>query len=106
MNAIAQTATDNFSQHQTIPARWKLWTGRILSILLGAFYLFDAVMKLVKPAPVITATLQLGFRESSIIPIGFALLVCTLLYFAPRTAIFGAVLLFIVFWISKRGTKS
>jgi|SRR6185503_3733842 hypothetical protein len=93
MNAIAQTATDNFSQHQTIPARWKLWTGRILSILLGAFYLFDAVMKLVKPAPVITATLQLGFRESSIIPIGFALLVCTLLYFAPRTAIFGAVLL-------------
>ena len=93
MNAIAQTAADNLTQHQTVSAGWKLWTGRILSILLGAFFLFDAVMKLVKPAPVVAATLQLGFRESSIVPIGIALLVCTVFYFVPRTAIFGALLL-------------
>ena len=93
MNAIAQTAADNLTQHQTVSAGWKLWTGRILSILLGAFFLFDAAMKLVKPAPVVAATLQLGFRESSILPIGVALLVCTVLYFVPRTAIFGALLL-------------
>ena len=92
MNAIAQTAADNLTQHQTVSAGWKLWTGRILSVLLGAFFLFDAVMKLVKPAQVVAATLQLGFRESSIVPIGIALLVCTVFYFVPRTAIFGALL--------------
>ena len=93
MNAIAQTATGNLTQHQIVSAGWKLWTGRILSVLLGAFFLFDAVMKLVKPAQVVAATLQLGFRESSIVPIGIALLVCTVFYFVPRTAIFGALLL-------------
>ena len=93
MNVIAQPATGNLTQHQTFSAGWKLWTGRILSILLGAFFLFDAAMKLVKPAAVVTATLQMGFRESSIIPIGVVLLVCTGLYFVPRTAIFGALLL-------------
>ena len=58
MNAITQSATGNLTQHQTISARWKLWTGRMLSILLGAFFLFDAVMKIAKPATVVTATLQ------------------------------------------------
>jgi hypothetical protein len=93
MNAIAQTAAANLTQHQTVSAGWKLWTGRILTILLGAFFLFDAVMKLAKPALVVTATLQMGFSEASIVPIGVALLVCTVLYFVPRTAIFGALLL-------------
>lgn len=93
MNTIAQTAAANLNQHPTVSAGWKLWTGRVLSVLLGAFFLFDAVMKLVKPAAVVTATLQLGFSESSIVPIGVALLICTVLYFVPRTAIFGALLL-------------
>ncbi|UWZ85293.1 DoxX family protein [Occallatibacter riparius] len=93
MNAIAQPAAGNFTQHQTASAGWKLWTGRVLSMLLGAFFLFDAVMKFVKPAAVVTATLQLGFRESSIVPIGLALLACTVLYFVPRSAVFGALLL-------------
>lgn len=93
MNAIAQTIPTNLNQHRNASAGWKLWTGRVLSVLLGAFFLFDAVMKLVKPAAVVTATLQLGFPESSIVPIGVALLACTVLYFVPRTSIFGALLL-------------
>jgi hypothetical protein len=70
-----------------------LRTGRVLSALAILFLLFDAVMKLVKPAPVVEATVQLGYPESSIVGIGIALLVCTLLYTVPRTAVLGAVLL-------------
>ena len=39
------------------------------------------------------ATMQAGYPESTIVGIGFTLLVCTLLYLIPRTSIFGAVLL-------------
>lgn len=93
MNAIAQPVSANLTQPEANSRGWKLRIGRALSILLGAFFLFDGVMKLVKPAPVITATLQMGFPESSIVPIGIALLACTALYLVPRTALFGALLL-------------
>jgi hypothetical protein len=53
----------------------------------------DAVMKLAKPRFVVEATVHLGFPESSIVGIGVALLICTVLYLIPRTANFGAVLL-------------
>jgi hypothetical protein len=71
----------------------QLWTGRILTGIAGAFFLFDAVMKLVKPAAVVKATVELGYPESTIVGIGITLLVCTLLYLFPRTAVLGAVLL-------------
>lgn len=93
MNAIAQTAARRINDHQPASTGWNLWAGRILGALLGAFFLFDAGMKLAKPAFVVTATLQLGFAESSIVPIGAVLLLCTALYFVPRTAILGALLL-------------
>jgi hypothetical protein len=41
----------------------------------------------------VQATEQLGYAERDIVPIGMTLLVCTLLYILPRTAIFGAILL-------------
>jgi hypothetical protein len=69
------------------------WTGWILGGLPALFLLFDGVMKLVKPAPVVEATVNLGYPESVIVPLGIVLLVCTLLYLAPRTAILGAILL-------------
>ena len=50
-------------------------------------------MKLFKPPAVVEATTQLGYPESSIIGIGLLLLVCTILYLIPRTAILGAILL-------------
>jgi hypothetical protein len=70
-----------------------VWAGPILSGLGVAFLVFDGVMKLIKPASVVQATLQLGYPESAIVGIGVALLVCTLLYVIPRTAPIGAVLL-------------
>ena len=69
------------------------WTGRVLSGLPALFLLFDAVMKLVKPEFVVKATADLGFPESSIIPLGIVLLSCTIVYLIPRTAVLGAILL-------------
>ena len=71
----------------------KFWTGRILSGLPALFLLVDGAMKLVKPAPVVEATVQLGYPESVILPLGIALLGCTILYLIPRTAVLGVILL-------------
>ena len=73
--------------------RGRLWTGRVLTGLSTAFLLFDAVMKLFKPPFVVEATIHLGYPESTIVGIGVALLVSTVLYVIPRTSIFGAILL-------------
>jgi hypothetical protein len=79
---------------QTAPVpKTMLWTGRIMSAIPVLFLLFDAVSKLVKPAPVVEATVQLGYPESVIPILGVLLLVCTLLYVVPRTSILGAILL-------------
>jgi len=67
------------------------WTGRVLSGLVVLFLLFDGVMKLVKPAFVVSATTELGYPESTIVPIGILLLVGLALYVVPRTAILGAI---------------
>jgi hypothetical protein len=71
----------------------RLWTGRILSGLVTAFLVFDGATKLAKPDFVVQATVQLGYPEFTIVGIGLTLLVCTLLYAIPRTAVLGAVLL-------------
>jgi DoxX-like family len=70
-----------------------LGAGRVLSALSSLFLLFDAVMKLVKPAPVVEATVALGYLESVIRGLGIALLASTILYVIPRTAVLGAILL-------------
>ena len=67
--------------------------GRILSGIVIAFLLVDTLGKLIKVTPVIEGTLQLGYPESSIVPIGLLLLVGTVLYAIPRTAVLGAIYL-------------
>ena len=70
-----------------------LWTGRTLSTIATLFMIFDGVMKLVLPPSVVEASAKLGYQPSTLFGIGLALLICTLLYVIPRTAIFGAILL-------------
>ena len=65
----------------------------ILSGIAVLFLLFDSLGKLLKVAPVIEGTAQLGYPESVIRPIGIILLLCVVFYLIPRTAILGAVLL-------------
>jgi hypothetical protein len=70
----------------------RIWTGRVISALVVAFMLLDAVMKLIKPPPVVKSTVELGFPENTISGIGLALLISVILYAIPRTALFGAML--------------
>ena len=74
-------------------SRGRLWLGRSLSGIPALFLLVDAIMKLIKPAPIVDATVGLGYPESVILPLGIVLLACTVLYLIPRTAILGAILL-------------
>ncbi len=70
-----------------------LWTGRALSTLAVLFLLADGVAKLVKPRPVVVATLRLGFSEAVIPFLGVLLTLCALIYAFPSTAAVGAILL-------------
>jgi len=72
-----------------------LWVGRILSGLVIAFLLLDAVMKLVPVKPSIDAMQALGFNNTDALArgLGILLLACTALYAFPKTALLGALLL-------------
>ena len=70
-----------------------MWTGYALSVLPALMLLLDAVMKLVKPAPVVEATISLGYPENVIVGLGIVLLASTVLYLVPRTSCLGAILL-------------
>ena len=70
-----------------------LWAARIITGLVALFLLMDGVMKLVKPAFVVEETMRLGYPERVIVPIGIVLIVCTILYLVPKTAVLGAILL-------------
>ncbi len=74
-------------------SKGKLWTGRVLSTLAVLFLLFDAFGKIMMPAAVVDASARLGFPISLSVGVGILLLVCTILYAVPRTAVLGAALL-------------
>ncbi len=70
-----------------------LWAGRIVSFLPALFLLMDGIMKLIKPPPVVQATVELGYSESVILALGIILLTATILYVIPQTSVLGAILL-------------
>jgi hypothetical protein len=93
---MTATALSNISLSNTVESgisKSRLWSGRALSALAIFFLAMDGAMKLFKPPFVVQATIQLGYPETAIVGIGAALLISTLLYALPRTAIFGALLL-------------
>jgi DoxX-like family len=82
------------SSAQTAPISKKTpWAGIIISAIPALFLLFDGVLKLIKPPQVVGPTLQLGYPESVILPLGIVVLACTIVYLIPRTAVLGAILL-------------
>ena len=79
---------------QAVPvSKTAFWVGWIMSALPGLFLLLDGLMKLVKPEFVVKATVDLGYAESVIVPLGIVLVASTVLYFIPRTAVLGSILL-------------
>ena len=82
------------SDRQSVPvSKKRLWAGRIISALPALFLFVDGAMKLVKPEVVVKTTVELGYTETVIVPLGIVLLACTILYLIPWTAILGAILL-------------
>lgn len=70
-----------------------LWVSRILSGVTVLFMLFDAAGKFMMPPQVVEACTRLGFPVSLAVSVGILLLVSTIIYAIPRTAVLGAVLL-------------
>jgi hypothetical protein len=90
---IATTETYLSATSDVTVSQKGLWTGHVLSGLIGFLFLLDGGAKLFKPAPIVQATMQLGYPESSIIGIGILLIASTVLYLVPRTGVLGAILL-------------
>jgi hypothetical protein len=64
-----------------------------LSAIAVLFLLFDAAGKLLKVAPVVAGSNELGYPEDVIRVLGVILSLCVITYLVPRLAIAGAVLL-------------
>jgi hypothetical protein len=93
MGTLSNVVQSNTQTSASALAKKRLWVARILSFLPALFLLLDGVMKLLKPAFVVEATLKLGYPERVILGIGVVLVICTLIYLIPRTAVLGAILL-------------
>jgi DoxX-like family len=73
---------------------WKYRTGWILSCLAILFLVMDSTMKLLAMPVVLEAGAALGLVGAPMArELGAILMVCTILYAAPRTAVLGAILL-------------
>jgi hypothetical protein len=85
MSVQSQTPTARGASH---------WVGWGLSGLAIAFLVMDAAMKLLALPVVLKASAELGFQGEPIArELGIVLLLSTVLYAAPPTAVLGAVLL-------------
>ena len=96
---MAQTSSNeeqwkaHFTRFDRLAPSKEIWAGRAVTGLTTLFMLVDGVMKIIKPAPVLEASVQMGYPAATLTGIGLALITCTLLYIIPRTSIFGAMLL-------------
>jgi hypothetical protein len=83
-------------QHSTVAtptAGVRIWTGRVLSTLAILFMIFDGVLHLLAPEPVVRAFADLGVPLHLSLGIGVIELVCIALYTFSRTSFTGALLL-------------
>lgn len=77
----------------SVPSRAQRISGRVMTGLVATFLFADGAAKLFLPEPVVKGSLELGYPVHTMIGIGTVLLIATLLYVIPRTAVLGAVLL-------------
>jgi len=81
------------TQRSNPVSKGAMWTGHVITVLVSLFVLFDGTIKVMKSPAAMEGTTKLGYPASVVLPLGITVLVCTLLYMIPRTAILGAVLL-------------
>lgn len=71
----------------------KFWTGWLLSGIVILFMLFDSMTKIIKLAPVIEGSIEIGYAEHHVLTIGILGLLSTIFYAIPQTKYLGAILL-------------
>ncbi len=74
-------------------SRALVWTGRVLTGLIVAFLMVDAIGKLIPLAVYVEGTRKIGFPVETLRPLGLVLALSTLLHLIPRTELVGAALL-------------
>ncbi len=92
-NPVYERPAMNTTPPPPATSKTMIWLGRVLGALPTLFLLMDAGMKLAKPDFVVEATTKLGYAEAVIVPLGIVLMLSTILYLIPRTAVLGAILL-------------
>jgi hypothetical protein len=70
-----------------------IWASRIMAGIAVIFMLFDAIIHIMRIAPVEQASRQLGFAPELAVPLGAIELLLVIMYLIPRTSITGAILL-------------
>ncbi|CAN5773675.1 hypothetical protein BH23GEM7_BH23GEM7_38230 [soil metagenome] len=73
--------------------RGMLVCGHVLSTFVALFLFFDGGARLVRFAPYVEGTVKFGYADHLASWIGLVLILSTLLYVIPRTAVLGAILL-------------
>lgn len=89
MTALSSSSTPSATGARTkTPMRQKVGIG--ISVLVGAFLVFDAAGKLAGVAQAKEGTAALGFPVGQALIMGIVLSVCVVVYAIPRTAVLGA----------------
>jgi DoxX-like family len=77
----------------TKPSRGRLITSWIITGLITAFLLLDVAIKFIQPKGVTAAFARTGWPLHLSVTLGVLLLVSTIVWLIPRTAVLGAILL-------------
>ena len=89
-NHITRKARVKPVSNTSSAAKKRLAAGYVLTVLVGLFLIFDTVIKVLRLAPAIQGTTELGYPADSVLWIGLIELVCVVLYLAPPTSVLGA----------------
>jgi hypothetical protein len=92
MQSIERRAMEPVTHTQSV-SRTMVWVGYIMGALPALMLLMSALMKFVKPPPVVEGFAHLGLPDSLALGLGILELICTVIYLVPRTSVLGAILL-------------
>ncbi len=71
----------------------KLWTGRVLWLLVVPFMFFDAALHMAAPPMVVSLSQKIGVPATALFPLGLIELIAMVLYCVPRSAALGAIIM-------------
>ena len=77
----------------TSVSRGRMWASWIITGVVTALLLLDVAVKFAQPAAVLAGFARSGWPIQLSSTLGVILLVCTVLWLIPRTAVLGAILL-------------